>query len=820
MPAAPRPFVTRFAAALAVLAVAGPAPAADLPVRITSARVGFPSVGRDGLLDPADSVCKFGAWAPVYVEFEVVGDVPDGMELVVETPDADGVMTRLAVPVDPHNGLRRRISPPGPDGKYRVHRQGYTPYVRPAGGAAETTLFVRGPDGGPLSDPYRLRNLRTREAAAYVVLGLGSTFPGFDLPKPGGGAPDPNAPPGPLRNGRVELTAVTDYYELPQDAVGYEGADLVVLSTAGNDLAGQLCSAGFDGPRSKDAMARENALWDWVWRGGRLVVSTGAEPGLAYGFTYSRGFEGRLDARPRTVDQLPVYWAARETSQTSTLGGVLRRPGGFSVADLALQPGRPGRLVSPPPARQGDKFDPIAVQVPYGLGKVTVIGFDLDRPPFAPDPARPGDKGFSARADFWDWVLREGGANRASVGNEAKPFAASASGPTGEEDEIAAAVRTHLDTFAGVPVISFGGVAALIVLYGLLVAPVEYLVLRRVLRNPGLTWLTLPLIVLTVAVLAYVSAARAKGTDLRVNKIDVIDVFPDDPGHPKLARDLRRMHGTTWFAAFAPRSEAFAVAVAPADGWGLPVRGRVGWNGGPRGGRAGLLRRSYEYAPAPGEQPDPSGAQAGVPVATWATKGFVGSWEAWTPVRETAPLAESRLEHPPGDPTKAVGTFVNRLPVPELTDCVAFYAGQVYPLGTILHGQEVRLVLDRGTPAAQWLQENGRLPDLLAGATGRTAGAARGLPLWGLLFHEAALRNDEGVIPRNASVRRLDQSWRLTPDNRSEVIVMGRAGPVAGDPVARAVPLPTRLTLTRPDGSAPPYVGRQETYVRLYLPVK
>ncbi|MBX9582204.1 MAG: hypothetical protein K2X87_18010 [Gemmataceae bacterium] len=804
MSAAVPPHLTRFAVVVALLAVAGPAAAADRPVRITSARVGFPKVGPDGVVNPADSVCKFGQWAPVYADLELVGEVTGPAELVVETPDADGVITSMAVWVDLMGWpVGRTVA---------AHARGPMAYVRPAGGTAETTIRVRGKDGRPLSDPYRIPNLRTREPLSYVVLGLGSTelrspLPGFDLPKPGGAA-DPDAPPGPLRNGRVELTAITNADDLPQHWIGYDGADLVVLPTGNAEFVGQLSAVR--GPPGR----RFDPLAEWVRRGGRLVVSAGTSAKLLTdpdGLKYLLPDVFRADAPTKTVTQLPVYWAARETSQTTTLNTVLRQAGGFPVANLQLPPGRPGRVVSPPPARQTEGSEPVAVQVPYGLGKVTVIGFDLDRPPFT---------AYAGRADFWDWVLREGGANRASVGNEARPLAASASGPAGEEDEVAAAVRAHLDTFAGVPVISFGAVAALIVLYALLIAPVEYLFLRRVLRRPAWTWVTLPLTVLAVAAAAYVTAVRAKGTDLRVNKVDVVDVLPAaEPGRG-------RVYGTTWFTLFGPRSEAFDVSVNPAADW-APLRvgsGMTGWAGGPRGGRAGLLRRRYEYTDRYADPGWAAAGLAGVPVPTWSTKGFAAAWDALGPER----LVESRLEHPPGDPSRVVGTFVNRLPVPELTDCVAFYAGQAYPLGTILSGQEVRLVLDRGTPAAQWLQENARLPELLAAATGRSAASARGLPLWGLLFHEAALRNDEGVIPRNGSVRRLDQSWRLTPDNRGEVIVMGRAvpppGPAAdlfGGPAS-----PTRLRLhgrpeSRVEDPPPvPGVGRQETYVRLYLPVK
>lgn len=744
----------RTAVALVALLVVGPAAAADRPVRITAARVGLPPAGAT-----VGHVAKFGVWAPVEVDLELAPGFTDPYDLVIESPDADGVTTVLKVPTD----LRG----------YSMARG----YVRPTGG--EVVLTVRRADGTPLSEPFRVRSVPVRPPSVYVVLALGSTLPGFELPRPA------DAPAGgPLRNGRVELTAIQEVNSLPDQWFGYDAADLVVLSTSERmGFVNKFRSSG-----------EWRALQEWVRRGGRLVVSVGANAHeVALLGVLKELLPGALGTT-RTPPQLPLAWAARETSQSTVVTGLLTARGEpLTVAALSAGPGR--RVVIPPASRQGAGVEPAAVQAAYGLGKVTVIGFDLDRPPFSDT--------FNQRAEFWDWVLREGGASRAAVGAEGRP----PGGPE-DEDEVAAAVRAHQDTFDGVPVIPFGGVGVLIALYALLVAPVEFFLVRRVLRRPALTWVTLPLLAAAVGGAAYWSASAAKGHDLRVNKIDLIDVMAAGPGRGP------QVFGTTHFTLFGPKTETFAIGVTPGTEWATADRPPlVGWAGGPRGVRPGLLRRRYEYhadGRAVADRLD------GVPVQVWSTKGFVANWTG------TGELAESRLEHPPADPTAAVGTFVNRVPV-ELTDGVAVYAGQAFPLGTLLPGQEVRLVLDKGQPAARYFQDNARLAELLGTAAGGPA-AGRGLPLAGLLFHEAALRNDEGVIPRNASARRLDQSWRLAADNRDEVIVLGRAAPPAGPagPLFDGPASPTRLLLNAAPGETPPVpgVGRQETYVRIYLPVK
>lgn len=763
---------------VALCLACGTASAESPRVGIAAARVGFPARNLQ------NRVAKFAAWSPIEVEL-----TEPGSQLVVEAPDADGVLTVLKTPLAP--------------GAMRA-----TTYVRPAA-SGEITIHLEGENGRRIGEPYRIRNLRPMDPLTYVVLFLGSRMPNFDLPKPatGGGSNEAQAN-GPLRGGRIELAAIED---LPDHWIGYDAADLVILSTSSPEFVKSLRSSG----------AKLAALKEWVARGGRLVFCAGANANELS----APEFQDLLPAGIAGTSQLsalPLYWSARETSQSTSLTGNLAvKSGTFPVAKFAPLPGRTPRIVVPPASRPVELKDAVAVQHAFGLGRVTLISFDLDRSPFTE---------FPRQAEFWDWVLREGGASRASVGSEGKPRTES-SGPTDEEDEIAVALRTHADTFEAIPVVSFGSVAFLIVLYILLIGPIEYWFLKRILGRLELTWITFPVIVATVCVAAALSASALKGRDLRVNKIDVVDVEAafDAEGKP-----AGRVFGTAWFTVFSPKIDTYSPRVLPAEGWVWePKLGRtvVSWVGGPRAGRAGLLQRKYAYSTFHGRTF--AFGLDDVPVQMWSTKSFSVNWT--DDMSSSSPVVESRLEHPVGDPSKAVGTFVNRMPFEAVSDCVAFYAGQAYPIGTILKGQEVRLVLDRGQLAPQWMQERGQLAELLgrgqALGAAATAGSKDGvkttstapsthLPLWGLLFHEAALRNEDGVVPRNASLRRLDQSWRLAPDYRDEVIVVGRVIPPQGTIEERfnGSESPTRLLLK--DGKSLPGYARQETYVRLFLKVK
>ncbi len=794
---------------LGMLLLAAPARAEEPTVRIVAARVGIPPGGPTVRQDERGQtlhVSKFGTWAPVYVELQVLAATDEPVELAIETPDADETLTTLAVPLS--------LVGVQPNTTVAAWTLGRMPYLKSAGGTGETTFTVRSANGVALSEPLRVRNV-ARDPLTYVVLTLGGKQPGFELPKPTGSQATTPAEGGTIRNGRVEVAALTSVDDLPDEWFGYDAADLVVLTTSNLEFVERLFS-----PNSSAADARKReALVEWVRRGGRIAISVGSHAAAVKRLpSLEAMLPSPIDSMMplRSVPELALSWSARETASTTTIDRLLSVKGGtVPVANLVPKAGR-GRVVIPPPGRSADNPEPLAVQSSFGVGRITLIAFDLDRPPFSD---------FADRSEFWDWVLRECGANRASIGQESKPRMAG-TGPSDEEDEVAAAIRTHMDTFTGVPVISFGWVAVLIACYILLIGPIEYYFLKRVFGRLELTWLTFPIIVATVCVVAYLSASALKGHHLRVNKLDIVEVVAEFD--PQTGKPVGHIYGTTWFTLFSPKIDRYTLGVTPAEGWhGTSDPTLIAWSGGPRGVRASLSRRRYAYHVDPRATAD---ALENVHIQVWSTKSFTAHYAAG--MDPASPIVESRLYHPIGGPELVFGTFVNRMPFPELRECVAFYAGKAYPLGTILADSEVRLVLDksREVPAIDWLQREGQLSSLLSlGPIGSATPTAQleTVPLWGVLFHEASLRNEEGVYPRNASLRKLDQSWRLSTENRSEVIIVGRmATTTRGMNVASGGPnSPSNLWLQgvpQPGESAPDVqgIGRQETFVRIYLPVK
>ncbi len=99
----------------------------------------------------------------------------------------------------------------------------------------------------------------------------------------------------------------------------------------------------------------------------------------------------------------------------------------------------------------------------------------------------------------------------------------------------------------------FGWVAFFVFLYILLIGPGDYFFLKKVVKRMELTWITFPAIVIVVSALAYIAAYRLKGTELKIVKLDVVDVDQADG----------LVRGSSWMTLFSPQNRDYDLTVTP-----------------------------------------------------------------------------------------------------------------------------------------------------------------------------------------------------------------------------------------------------------------
>jgi hypothetical protein len=621
----PRRFL---AAALAVLALTSLARAAER-VQVERLRLG---------LDEAIDRFKVGTWVPVRVQLKAGSERFTGM-LEVVAPDDDSTPTSFQRPVNLAPG----------------ELQWFTAYTRPGHMGADIDVNIYDDQGrrqaGARSTALLSVDILTPDQTLLATLGHPqgveaiATLPGF----------------GPGNNARgagssVIVTRVAVPDGLPGRWYGFDGIDVVIIDTNSQPVVDAL-DAG-----------RAEALKSWVRNGGHVVISVGAN--------WQRVRDSAL------AEMLPARPSGR--TQVDDLGALEAYTGSAKPITKGVQPVTVTRLEGLE-RRGGHALDstatPLLVRGPYGFGRVTLIGLDVDQNPFAK---------WDDRALFWAKVLdlHRQGLDANSV-HTAPTARGSAVIYQSNVNDLSTLIHSSLEQFPGVRLVPFGWVAFFIFLYILLIGPGDYFFLKKVVKRMELTWVTFPLIVVTVSALAYVAAYAIKGTELRVNQVDVLDVD----------QISGLMRGNSWLTIFSPQNRDYDVAIVPRplDAAGVPQAAAVagserlisyfgvpetvfgGMNSG--GNRFGLAGAGYAYEPV-----ERAESIKGVRIPIWSTKSFHARWVA--PVNALA--IEADLETTGAD--QLAGTVTNKLNHP-LQDARLVFGKRVYNLGLLAPGASVRVEL-------------------------------------------------------------------------------------------------------------------------------
>jgi hypothetical protein len=775
-------------------------------VKVTNVKLGF-----------TGGVYKAGQWAPVYVDLECVRDTEEKLLLIVETKDADDSITEGSVEIAPMLKGDRLTS----------SELGRIPYLKPGMSyGAGVTVTIKGLESGKTFGSSNEKSFSGADTASYVLLGIGTNLSGLRLPTSTFNQNESSS----SRNEWVKTSSILDVGQLPDQWIGYAGVDLVILGTGGDVTFWETLS-------NQAHEKRRRALVEWVRRGGRLVVSVGTNPDQ---LDQIKEFKEMLPATvppppggKRNVTALPLIWQGNPPSARQSVLLFGGKQNEFAV--VALQP-RPDRATKILVAEDEAVSRPVVVQAPYGLGRVTVVGFDLDRVPFTD---------WGGRAAFWENLVQLAGYIMPSPDNKLEKNSYSK-----RYDEFSGNLQGSLDYFEGVPVVSFGWVALFILIYIILIGPVDYLFLKKVIRKLEWTWVTFPLIVITVSAGAYFAAYALKGKDLKTNKVDVVDI--DLAG--------KRIDGNTWFTLFSPRIQNYTIGVEPSgpiDGdtsvpsWtpASPTEAAndtvISWQGnverkGYSGGSGVLISKKYKYQS--GTHPTDlnrdlyAAGLEGVPIQVWTTKAFHAQWTA--PIDPAKPPIVADLSVSPASENALVGTIENNLPIDTFSDRALVWRGKVYVMTDFPRG--VKKVVNMSAEPGASGTENVKdwVNKVSSYVAKKQTGSTYGYPneagstsnpvfrLWPILFNDYA--NDTiREQASNASFRRLDQSWRIASDRPEQAMLLlripTREGPA--EDISRSPESPSRLWLGQlptGGGKRPSVQGtlKQETYIRVFIPVK
>lgn len=744
------------AAFVPATATAAPKPP---PISVQNVRAGF-------MTGTANNLFKVGTWTPVWVQLEAGDERFQGvMELVV--PDDTSTPTTVRQPID--------LGP--------RETQRYTVYTRP--GTNDPDFEIRLLDASRRVRPIQVNGTSLARfdhlpADVTLVLTIGNPQGVDQVPALPGFATDKNQADHGVSVARVDAASG----HVPGRWQGYDAARAVVLDT--NDATALARLDSLQG----------RALTDWVRRGGHLVIAVGAN----WQKVRDSVLGPILPAVPTGQVRINDLGALESFVAGSTKP--ITPPGAPAAMVTKLEEieERGGKVLS-----RGLGV-PLIVRGTHGFGRITLIALDVDQRPFAK---------WDDKALFWVRAidLRR---QETSTDTNAPAFGGPGRMYRSGLSDLSTRLRQSLEQFEGVKLISFGWVAFFIFLYILLIGPGDYLFLKKVVKRMELTWVTFPLIVLTVSLLAYYAAYVVKGNELKVNKVDVVDVLlPPGPDNAVPASGLVR--GTTFLDIFSPQNRDYGMSIVPMPldrdvpaGGELPTKPPAGtetmltWFGVPELGFGGMGGGSqmtfagagYDYLP-------PGGAEAldGVRVPIWSTRCLTGRWLAPAPA---APLIDADIR--PRGPDRLEGTVTNRSGM-ALTDAILAYNKQVYIVGTIAAGATVRVELQQDRQLSGHLRSK-TANYLTAGADynayGDTGTINRADLLLDLMFHDAVTNQAAGEASLASNVLHdLDLTGMLQLDRPMLVARINR-------PTSR---------LVIENAPSPPKID-QTTLLRVILPLK
>lgn len=257
------------------------------------------------------------------------------------------------------------------------------------------------------------------------------------------------------------VAAQLDLESLPSTPLSWEGLGVLVL----NDVDTTVLSG-----------EQKQALSAWVAHGGHLIVGGGG---------------GGARTAAGLGDLLPVsIGGTRSVDDLRALGelvGVSVAPGPYAVAEATLRAGEV--LVE----QDGTA---LIARLAFGEGYVTFLAFDAGVNPFSD---------WDDNVRLWQWIF--GGfpsRQRLTIQNSYQ-------------------AREAVNTIPGIKHLSILQILGFLLIYIILIGPVNYVVLRKLDRRE-LAWITIPVLVFGFSACAYVTGFQLRGFNAILHRLAVVYV--------------------------------------------------------------------------------------------------------------------------------------------------------------------------------------------------------------------------------------------------------------------------------------------------------
>lgn len=463
----------------------------------------------------------------------------------------------------------------------------------------------------------------------------------------------------------VELGSPT---QLPVASLGYDALDVLVIS----------------GKYELDDR-RSRALQRWIRDGGHLIFCRGSElgefqargardlsvPEAAGGVPSPKQDQkappGTKISKEHISQWLPITILGQ--SRLSDLGGIETFAARKTTIIFSGRV-RAAHILDPSKTTFGGGtvlatgFDgPLFVRVAYGFGRITFCGLDFHRPPLS----NWREIGAIARR-----LIREAHPNIAATRRVSANRRLAQSGIT----DLGTQLNTIQQEFPQIHTASAWGTMGWLLIYVLLIGPIDYLLVHRLLKRPRLTWVTFPVMIVGASFLALWDTEPLGEQRVRLNQFEIVDV--------DVTAKQQSLRVNSWLTLYSPESRRYRLSLASAELTDLAARSkpqadnstnrysaRLAWNGTTENVFGGMYRTTgisfdrlnYDIAPTTASLGD-------LPVRIRSTASLTGSSR-----HDAGTLVDCRLAASPIG--ELSGTITHHLGTP-IEDWILVYGSRIY----------------------------------------------------------------------------------------------------------------------------------------------